>query len=79
VEVKTAPDVWSDIDLTKTYTVGTISFLASGGDLYNVLKNTTGARVDSGFVDAEAFMEYAKDKGTLSQPADTGITYTPAP
>ena len=32
---------------------------------------------DTGFLDAEAFMEYAQSKGTLA-PVDTGVSYVPA-
>lgn len=34
------------------------NFIANGGDGFTVLKEAQGYRVDTGFADAEAFMEY---------------------
>ncbi len=57
---------WNEILPNKTYRIVTHSYLASGGDYYNELKNAKGFREDLGFIDAEVFMEYVKQKGTIS-------------
>jgi 2',3'-cyclic-nucleotide 2'-phosphodiesterase (5'-nucleotidase family) len=37
------------------------NFMAAGGDRYDTLKDASG-KYDTGFNDAEVFMEYIKDK-----------------
>jgi 5'-nucleotidase len=78
IEVRTSP-AWEPLDLTASYVVGTVSFLARGGDGYDVFKEAMGSRYDSGFIDADAFVDYAEANTPLSQPEDTGITYIPPP
>jgi len=69
---------WQAIDPATPYTVVTASYLAGGGDYYDVFKNATLYRVDLGFVDAEVFAEWATMKVTLNKaPADTGVTFVP--
>jgi 5'-nucleotidase len=75
VEVKDADGNWGAIDDSATYRVVTNSYLADGGDGYDVMGNALGYRYDSGFMEAESFMEYAEHIGTLYRPQDTGITY----
>jgi len=58
-QTKTADDVMvgdAPIDLEKTYSVVTNSFMASGGDGYAMLKELP--KYETGFVDADAMMEY---------------------
>ncbi|MEW6263024.1 MAG: 5'-nucleotidase C-terminal domain-containing protein [Thermodesulfobacteriota bacterium] len=56
---------WTILDEKKVYLVGTHSFVAGGGDGYEVLKTATGARTDTGFIEADVFMEYVARRGTI--------------
>jgi 5'-nucleotidase len=71
-------DRWEALDSEATYRMVTISYLADGGDDYQVLKNAVGHRYDTGFVDAQVFMDYVRMKKTLQRPESTGITFIPA-
>jgi 5'-nucleotidase len=44
------------LDPDRTYTIGTVSFLATGGDNFRAFKQGTGT--DTGLVDRDAWMEY---------------------
>ncbi|HRF59626.1 MAG TPA: bifunctional metallophosphatase/5'-nucleotidase [Fimbriimonadaceae bacterium] len=54
------------LDLKKTYKIVLNSFLAGGGDGHEVLKNAKGSRLDTGFLDIEAFAEYIKGHNPLN-------------
>lgn len=43
---------------TRTYKVTVSNFTVGGGDGHEVLKNAKGARIDTGFIDLEALIEY---------------------
>ncbi|TFU26740.1 bifunctional metallophosphatase/5'-nucleotidase [Thermus tengchongensis] len=60
VEVKTEKG-YQPLDLEATYRVVVNSFIAAGGDGFTVLKEAQGYRVDTGFSDAESFMDYLKE------------------
>lgn len=60
VEVKTEKG-YVPLDLEATYRVVVNSFIAAGGDGFTVLKEAKGYRVDTGFSDAESFMDYLKE------------------
>ncbi|AFV75580.1 5'-nucleotidase/2',3'-cyclic phosphodiesterase-like hydrolase [Thermus oshimai JL-2] len=60
VEVKEG-EGYRPLDLEATYRVVTNNFIAAGGDGFTVLKNAQGYRVDTGFSDAESFMDYLKE------------------
>jgi 5'-nucleotidase len=75
VDIKTETGQWQPIDMNRTYRMVTISYLAGGGDGYAVLAKTAGYRYDTGFTDAEVFMEYAEAFGPLTRPNSTGVTY----
>ncbi|MDM7324041.1 MAG: 5'-nucleotidase C-terminal domain-containing protein [Thermus sp.] len=60
VEVK-AETGYVPLDLEATYRVVVNSFIAAGGDGFTVLKEAQGYRVDTGFSDAESFMDYLKE------------------
>ncbi len=49
------------LDPTSTYSVVVNNFMASGGDLYHTLKATPG-QIDTGYVDAEALLDYVQGK-----------------
>jgi len=54
-------DAYKAIDLSAVYTVVMNSFMAAGGDLFNTLKAAPG-KIDTGYIDAEALLEYVKGK-----------------
>jgi len=68
---------WRALEPERTYRVVTNSFLAGGGDGYAMLKNAPD-RYDTGFVDAQAFIDFVKAESPLSPPDETGVTYIPA-
>ncbi|WP_448569302.1 bifunctional metallophosphatase/5'-nucleotidase [Thermus sp.] len=60
VEVRTEKG-FAPLDLEATYRVVVNNFIANGGDGFTVLKEAQGYRVDTGFSDAESFMDYLKE------------------
>ncbi len=66
---------WQALKDGTTYRVVTNAYIAAGGDGYVVLGNSTGYRYDTGFVDAQTFMDYVRMVKTLKRPASTGITF----
>jgi 5'-nucleotidase len=56
------------------YRLVTNSYLANGGDGYDNLKETTGDRYDTGFIDNATFIEYVRRLSTLS-PIETNVNY----
>jgi 5'-nucleotidase len=59
------------------YRIVTNNYLADGGDGMKVLKNASGFRSDTGFSDAEMFMEFIRNKGVIRNPEDTRILIRP--
>ncbi|HEY0868673.1 MAG TPA: 5'-nucleotidase C-terminal domain-containing protein [Fimbriimonas sp.] len=59
------------IEPGSTYKVVVNSFTASGGDGFEVLKNASGKRVDTGLLDVDALIDYLKANPSLS-PATEG-------
>ena len=78
VEIKNDDDSYSAIDESGTYHIVVDSYVAGGGDYYSVIGDATGYRYDTGFVDVEAFMDYAQAQGTLYRLDDNGVTYETA-
>ena len=70
---------WHPLDPRENYRVVTNSFLAAGGDGYAVLAGARGYRVDTGFSDAEAFLEYARQIGRIEAPVEGRIRLLNAP
>ncbi|WP_117237331.1 bifunctional metallophosphatase/5'-nucleotidase [Thermus sediminis] len=60
VEVRTEGG-FVPLDLEATYRVVVNSFIAAGGDGFTVLREAQGFRADTGFADAEAFMDYIQE------------------
>lgn len=54
------------IDLKKTYRITINSFVAAGGDSHTVLKEAKGYRLDTGFVDLDALIDYFKTNNPVS-------------
>ena len=61
IQVRNALGQYENLDLSKTYKVITIDFLANGGDYYTTLKTITGdRRLNVGLDYAEAFLKYTQ-------------------
>lgn len=60
------------IDLEKTYKVVTNNFVAAGGDGYKMLKPL--AKYDTGYVDAEATMEFIQNQNQVDPKVEGRIT-----
>jgi 5'-nucleotidase len=69
VRVKTAAGGYAPIDPKAAYKVVVNNFMAAGGDRYDTLKDASG-KYDTGFNDAEVFMEYIKDKVLVNIPEE---------
>lgn len=76
LQFRQADGSWGPFDLTKSYNVITIDFIAAGN--YNTLKTVPASRQENTFLDyADAFLQYVKDKGALSRlPASEYSTQT---
>jgi 5'-nucleotidase / UDP-sugar diphosphatase len=61
VKVLGADGSWADLDPAATYTMVVNNFMAAGGDKYDTLASITDKK-DTGYIDAEAFFAYVKDK-----------------
>ena len=68
---------WLPLDPARTYRLVTNSYLARGGDGYAMFADAPG-KEDTGFVDAQAFIEFVKHRKRLVPPTETGVTYVPA-
>ena len=74
LEVKNRAGQWIAVKDEEKYKIGVNSFLANGGDGYEVFKKSA-SPYDTGFVDAEIFMEYAEAQKRLDRPSESGVTY----
>ncbi len=68
VRVKTG-NGYAPIDPEAVYKVVVNNFMAAGGDRYDTLKDAPG-KYDTGFNDAEVFMEYIKGKVLVNTPEE---------
>jgi 5'-nucleotidase / UDP-sugar diphosphatase len=68
VKVQRADESWTDLDPDATYTMVVNNFMAAGGDKYDTVKSIAG-KIDSGYIDAEAFFAFVKGK-TLVNPEE---------
>jgi len=69
VEVRTAGGGYARIEPEAVYKVVVNNFMAAGGDKYDTLKDASG-KYDTGFNDAEIFMEYIRDKSLVNIPEE---------
>jgi 5'-nucleotidase len=69
VEVKTAGGGYAPLEPNAEYKVVVNNFMAAGGDRYDTLKEAAG-KYDTGFNDAEVFMEYIRDKTLVNLPEE---------
>lgn len=78
MDIKQADGTWMPVADSGIYRIATNAYIAGGGDGYTVLGEADAYRYDTGFVDAETFVEYVEAMGTLDRPTDTGVTYMTA-
>lgn len=69
---------WRPVDPKASYRLVTSSFVAHGGDDCKILAQAKGYRYDTGFVDADAFMDYARKLKILKPLTDSGVVYRAA-
>jgi 5'-nucleotidase/UDP-sugar diphosphatase len=69
VEVKGPDGKYTPLDPEAVYKVVVNNFMAAGGDRYDTLKDAPG-KYDTGFNDAEVFMEYIKGKTLVNIPEE---------
>ena len=84
LEVLDANGQWAPLDDEKIYRVGSNTYIAAGKDGYSgLLKRSElpleGDYIDSGVGENEMFMDYAKDKGTLTALPYPTVTYYKKP
>ncbi len=75
VTTKTAENILvngAPLDLAKTYKMVTNNFTAAGGDGYSMLKDLP--QYDTGYVDADATMEYIQKNGEVKPAVEGRIT-----
>ncbi len=75
IEVKNG-ETWEAIVDENSYKIATNSFIAGGGDGYNVLKNATGYKYDTGYTDSEILIDYCKEKESISKFSEHFVTIT---
>ena len=69
LQLRDANGQYQPLDMSRTYKVVTINFLADGGDFYSTLKTINGARrIEVGLDYAEAFLKYIDNL-----PAQNGV------
>jgi 5'-nucleotidase/UDP-sugar diphosphatase len=61
------------LDLAATYTIALPNFTANGGDAHDVLKNSTGKRVDTGLIDIDSLVDYIKKHSPLEVKSENRI------
>ncbi|MFQ1648852.1 bifunctional metallophosphatase/5'-nucleotidase [Aeromonas veronii] len=84
LEVMDANGQWAPLDDAKIYRIGANTYIAAGKDGYSgLLKRSElpleGDYIDSGVGENEMFMDYAKDKGTLTALPYPTVTYYKKP
>jgi 5'-nucleotidase len=77
VDTLDAAGDWTPLDPDRTYRVVTNAYLASGGDGFDILQSAASS-YDTGFVDAQAFIDYVRQQRVLKPLPSTGVTYIPA-
>jgi 5'-nucleotidase len=77
VEIQNSDGTWSPLDPSKIYRLATDSYLATGGNGYDIFEKATAYWYDTGFLVDEAFAEYVAKRGVLYRPAVSLITYIP--
>lgn len=63
------------LNVEATYRVTLNSFTAAGGDAHRVLAEAEGERIDTGFIDLDAFLDHLKSMSEIARPAENRIQF----
>ena len=71
-QIQNSNQEWIEIDPSRTYSLATNSYIAKGHDYYSQMQNASN-KVDTGFVLAEIFIQYAKRERVLDVIQESSI------
>ena len=74
IKIKNPDGSYSDFDINNSYRVALNSYLAAGGDGFTTLKNASGYRYDTGFIDYEVLSGYLKTFEKVTNPTEERVT-----
>jgi 5'-nucleotidase len=77
LSIKDNNGVYQPLEPGTIYRTVVNAFVANGGDGFTPIKNAGGFRNDTGIIDSDAFRDYLKKLGTLSNPIEQRITILP--
>ena len=72
--VRDSTGTFQPVEPAALYRTVVNTFVAAGGDGFAAIKNAAGFRSDTGIIDSDAFREYLKKLGTVSNPGEQRIT-----
>lgn len=72
--VRDSRGIFQPVESATRYRTVVNTFVAGGGDGFAAVKNAAGFRSDSGIIDSDAFREYLKKLGTVSNSREQRIT-----
>ncbi|MBN1295416.1 bifunctional metallophosphatase/5'-nucleotidase [bacterium] len=72
-----ATGTWRAIDSGRTYRIATNAYIAAGRDGYFIFGEATGYRYDTGFGDADVFMEYIQSGVNPDLSLPVGLSFLP--
>ncbi len=75
--VKDHNGVYQPVDPGAVYRTVVNAFVAAGGDGFATVKNASGFRSDTGIIDSDAFRDYLKGIGSVSNPTEQRIKILP--
>jgi 5'-nucleotidase len=74
LEVKDETGDYQPVHVSTSYRTVVNAFVANGGDGFTSIKNATGFRSNTGIIDSDAFRDYLKSLGTVSNPTEQRTT-----
>lgn len=75
IKVKTKDGTWAPLIDGNIYKVVINEFMARGGDGYRVLKRCSAEQRPTALIDAEVFLEYVRQKETLTRPTEQTVGF----
>lgn len=75
--IKDEKGVYQPVNSGAVYRIVANAFVAGGGDGFAMVKNASGFRSDTGIIDSDAFRDYLKSLGSVSNPTEQRITILP--
>jgi 5'-nucleotidase / UDP-sugar diphosphatase len=78
IAIKGGEGVYQPVQPAKIYRAVVNSFTAGGGDGFATIMNTKCFRSDTGIIDSDAFRDYLKKLGRVSNPTEKRIIIMPA-